>query len=81
MPVVLRVHGFTVRIYLPPREHGPAHVHVFKAGGEVVIALAPVAVRDAAGMSDRDVRAAVRLVWEHWDDLMSAWRIYHDDAT
>jgi hypothetical protein len=31
MPTVLHVGGFQVRIFLPPREHGPARVHVRKA--------------------------------------------------
>jgi hypothetical protein len=35
MPTVLVQGGFKVRILLPPREHGPAHVHVHKAGGLV----------------------------------------------
>ena len=32
MPIVFRLDGFEVVILLPPREHGPAHVHVTKAG-------------------------------------------------
>ena len=39
MPTVLHIDGFQVRIFLPPREHGPAHVHVRKAGAGVVINL------------------------------------------
>lgn len=37
VPTVLRVDGFRVVIYLPPREHDPPHVHVWKGDGEVVI--------------------------------------------
>jgi hypothetical protein len=35
----MRSGGFAVRILLPPREHGPPHVHVVKAGAKVVIRL------------------------------------------
>lgn len=41
MPTVIQRDGFRVVIFLPPREHGPAHVHVCKAGTEVVITLDP----------------------------------------
>ncbi len=81
MPTVLRVGGFLVRIYHPPREHGPAHVHVLKDGAEVVIELAdqgrPQRIRDVLGMRDSDVLAAFRLVGAHTGDLLSHWRQLH----
>ena len=40
-PTVLRGRGFDVRVYPPPREHGPAHVHVVKDDAEVVIMREP----------------------------------------
>ncbi|MBA3345692.1 MAG: DUF4160 domain-containing protein [Gemmatimonadales bacterium] len=39
MPTVLVQEGFRVRIYLPPREHAPPHVHVVRSGAEIVMAL------------------------------------------
>lgn len=73
MPTVLRQHGFRVMIYQGDSEHGPPYVHVIKDGGEVVINLAPLAVREIRGMSRTNVRAAVRLLESHLDELVDAW--------
>jgi hypothetical protein len=68
MPTVLRRDGFDVRIYPPPREHPPAHVHVIRGGTEVVIDLRsgndPPRVREVLGMTDRDVTRAYRIADE-----------------
>jgi hypothetical protein len=81
VPTVLVVDGFHVRIYLPPREHAPPHVHVAKAGMEVLIALGeagePLAVIEVYGMRTRDVVRAYRIVEAHQDMLLEAWRRYH----
>ncbi len=83
VPTVLVVAGVQVRIYLPPREHGPAHVHVVKAGGRVVVSLgdertAP-SVSSVVRMTERDARRAFRIVEAHRDTLLAAWRRYHGD--
>ena len=80
MPTVLEADGFRVRILLPPREHPPPHVHVARAGAEVVLLLpqgiAGVVVRTVDGLRDADVVAAVRLVEANEALLMRAWRKY-----
>ena len=53
--------GFSVVVLLPPREHGPAHVHVRRAGGEAVIELRSFAVRKVERMRNADVVRAVGL--------------------
>ena len=82
MPTVLRRGGFRVQILLPPREHGPAHVHVAGAGGVVTIVLPeggrPMRVRKVIGMRDVDVVAAIRLVEENIAFLLVQWHLYHD---
>lgn len=81
MPAVLRASGFRVVIYLPPREHEPPHVHVWKGGAEVVIELAtadaPQALRVISGMRTPDVVRAFRLVEAHADHRLHCWRRYH----
>ena len=81
MPTVLRHDGFRVVIYLPPREHEPPHVHVWHAGGEVVIDLAsrsaPQTIRSAAGMRTTDIARAFWLVEERHAFLLDCWRTYH----
>ncbi len=81
MPTVLRIGGFSVRMYSPPREHGPPHVHVGHAGNEVVVLLgdsehAPT-IRETIGMSVADVSRALRIVAEHQALLLNLWRNFH----
>lgn len=77
MPTVLHCEGFRITILLPPREHGPAHVHVCKAGTEAVITLDPVSVRSVERMRSRDVLRAVELVEEHRTRFLVEWRKWH----
>jgi hypothetical protein len=81
MPRVHSERGFDVRIYLPPREHHPAHVHVVKAGGEVTIHLGtgstPPSVVRVFGMRDADIVKAYRIVEEHQAEFLATWREYH----
>ncbi len=81
MPTVLRVDGFRIVIYLPPREHEPPHVHVWKAGGEVVIELATPrrrqTIRSVTHMRTLDVVKAFRIVEEHVEYLLDRWGDYH----
>ena len=82
MPTVLEEGGFAIRIYLPPREHWPPHVHVIGKGGEVMIRLGdghePPRVREIYRMKDRDVVRAFRRVEVHHAELVAAWRSHHD---
>lgn len=84
MPTVLNADGFQVRIRLPPREHGPAHVHVRKARAVVVIDLPdgdrPLGIRTVRRMRAVDVVAAVRLVEANAEMLLEQWRRYHGEA-
>ncbi len=81
MPAILEQDGFKVMILLPPREHGPPHVHVRKAGGVVVIerpvGLRRVFVRKVFRMRYVDVLAAVRLVERNSNLLLTHWRAHH----
>lgn len=81
VPTVLRVAGFQVVIFLPPREHSPPHVHARNADGEVVIQLAnggrPQAIRTLAGMRSADVVRAFRIVEDHTEFLLAKWREFH----
>ena len=83
MPTVLIQNGFQVRIRLPPREHGPPHVHVFRDGGSVTILLPhagrPIALRSVYRMRNPVIVSAVRLVEAHAARLLTQWRKYHGD--
>jgi Domain of unknown function (DUF4160) len=82
MPTVLRKDGFVVRVYGPPREHRPPHVHV-ERGPEAVVVIRlgtsgePAKVWAVYGMKDRDVVRAFRLVERHLEEIQRAWREIH----
>lgn len=69
-------------IFLPPREHGPPHVHVRNATGEVVLDLAARGqhqrIRSAAGMRAADIAKAFWLVEDNTEYLLAKWEEYHD---
>jgi hypothetical protein len=51
----------------------PAHAHVEGNGGEAKFWLQPVALADAWGYSDRELRAIQRIVVAHRDEFLTAW--------
>lgn len=71
MPTILKVAGFSVMIY--SRDHVPRHVHVFRAGNEVVIDIDTIAVRDPTRMSAANVRRALKIVADNQALLQSEW--------
>lgn len=79
MPTILRQDGFDVMVFT--NDHRPAHVHVFKAEGEVVVHLGsgtkPPSVRINIGMSRADERRALMIVGEHQAELLLEWRRIH----
>lgn len=77
MPRVHEEHGYRIYVLPPPREHGPPHVHVIRAEGEVLIDLDPVGVRQVYAMPLRNIVRAVRIVEDNRDKLLAAWRTIH----
>jgi hypothetical protein len=75
MPTVLRIGGLRVVVY--PNDHAPAHVHVMGPGWVVVVNLAGPNVREAINCGGPQVRRAMRLIVEHRDELMDAWKRIH----
>ena len=93
VPTIVAEGAFRVLILNPPREHGPAHVHVLKGRGggesEVLINLgqpdepgAPweaISLREVRGMAAKDVIRAVRLVEAHLELLRQRWEEIHGE--
>lgn len=79
MPTVLRQLGF--QIVVRPRDHGPPHVHVLRAGEEVVILLGVEDtiphLRENRGMSGRNIRKAMDIVTANNDKFSKEWRKIH----
>lgn len=71
MPTILRQEGHEVVIY--NNDHPPAHVHVFKGGGEAKINLDPVEVVQVWKMNKATARKAKRVVAENQTYLLEKW--------
>lgn len=90
VPTIVTEGAFQVRVFNPPREHGPAHVHVVKSGGsdgETLINLGepaapggawqPISIRENNGMRKADVVEAFEIVERNRHRLRAAWRKQH----
>lgn len=83
MPTIVDEDGFKVRIFGPPREHPPVHVHVEHGAEEVVVIRlgtrqTPQEVWAVyGGMKERDVIRAYRIVEKHQAQIRNAWRMMH----
>ena len=81
MPTVLRLNGLRVVIY--PDDHRPAHVHVIGPDGEVAFFLncpeGPPELREAYGMSRREVNRIAKDLSAHIADLCERWSEIHGD--
>lgn len=81
MPKIYDENGFVVYVLLPPREHGPAHVHIERGGGEARILLgdhntAP-SIWDLRGMRARDAGKALRIVAANQAEFLQQWEKHH----
>lgn len=75
MPTLLRLNGFQFVIY--PNDHEPPHVHIFRAGTELIIILGvdgdePV-IREVFSMRNRDIASAFAITRENNDDFLARW--------
>ena len=64
-------HGYDVRIFT--REHGPAHVHVFKAEKRVKVYLEPIRFSQNKGFTSREIRQIRELLSEHMQLIRREW--------
>ena len=75
MPTVLRVHGWRFVVY--HNDHTPAHVHVLGPGWIVVVELTEPNVREVIGASERQANQVLKVVSDHRQALLDAWRHLH----
>ena len=79
MPTILRQNGFAVKI--PVHDHLPPHVHVRKAGAELVVNLGDESTQPSTRENHRMTTAeklkALRIVAQHRDRLLNEWRKIH----
>lgn len=60
-------------------DHPPAHVHCYRGKKLIKVQLSNFAVLYREHASDSDVKAAVTIVREHHDDLLTAWSEIHGE--
>ncbi len=82
MPVVIVSGRFRLKIFGPPREHPPPHVHVeYGPTGLSVIRIGrqgePPMLWESYNMKDRDIAKALELVEHHTVSLLAAWERIH----
>jgi hypothetical protein len=79
MPTVLRQEGFRFQIFTD--DHAPAHLHIFKAGTELVINLGDENlkpwIRDNKGMSRKDSDNALLIVLQNQAMFLEEWEKIH----
>lgn len=74
-----------MKVYGPPREHPPPHVHIEVGRVGVVVLRLPIGDRPLevwrvhGEVSERDVMAAVRLVDAHEAAIRTAWERIHGE--
>ncbi len=64
-------HGFDVRIFT--REHGPAHVHVFRGEKRVKVNLKPMLFSQNKGFTSRELKQIRELLNENIEFIESEW--------
>lgn len=66
-----------LRFFFFSREEPRPHIHVESPDGEAKVWLKPaISVAENHGLSERDVRAALRAIREHEDEIRQAWRVH-----
>lgn len=69
-----------IKIFAPPKEHGPAHVHVIAKGekAEVKISLIDLDIIGKTNFSKQTVKGIIKYVHQNYDILMDAWEKLHE---
>jgi hypothetical protein len=76
MVTILREAGFRFLIFTD--DHEPAHVHVIGDGSAKIDISGPAPrLVQADGMKAGDLRKAMRIVADRYDDFLARWRSMH----
>jgi hypothetical protein len=80
MGVVIENSQWKIKIYPPPREHGPPHIHVIAKGmnAEVKINLITLEVLGKTRFSKKAVKDIIRYLFDNQDYLIEAWEKMHE---
>jgi hypothetical protein len=70
-------HGNGFQVHIWPNDHPPAHVHVIRAEGLVIVNLLTLTIRAAYDMKPADVRRAMTLVEANRSRFLQRWKEIH----
>jgi Domain of unknown function (DUF4160) len=72
MPTVLRIRGFKF-FFFSQEGNEPPHIHVNKGDGSAKFWLNPVKLAYNDGFKKQEVRAIVKILERHENELIRAW--------
>jgi hypothetical protein len=76
---VIENEKWKIKIFAPPKEHGPAHVHVIAKGekAEVKISLVTLEMIGSTQFSVRSVKGIIKYIHENYEYLWKCWEALH----
>jgi len=76
---VIETAKWKIKVFAPPKEHGPAHVHVLAKGenAQVKISLVTLEVLGRTRFSKKTVKGIVRYVHQNYAYLHKCWEDLH----
>ncbi len=77
MVTILHRQRYGYDVVIHTREHGPAHVHVFRAGKQLKAELQPIRIVSNSGFTSRETRRIRALLEAHQALLLSEWTRIH----
>ena len=77
MPEVFRTEGYVFYFYAN-EGHEPVHIHVKRDRNVAKFWLDPIEIAKNSGFAEHEAKQIERLVAEHREFLMEAWREYFD---
>ena len=68
-----------IKVFAPPKEHGPPHVHVLAKGEkvEVRISLETLQVIGSTRFSKTTVKGIIKYIHENYEYLWKCWEALH----
>lgn len=76
---VIENEKWKIKVYAPPREHGPAHVHVIAKGekAEVKISLIDLEIIGTTNFTKKTVKGIIKYIYDNYDYLIKCWEELH----
>lgn len=74
MPTISMFFGLIIRMYYAPKEHGPAHIHVYYQGRVVVIHISDCKITKG-NLPKKQQRLISAWIEIHRDELLADWQL------